>query len=73
MSLTHLFETQLKIYFGKYTPTNQSQVNATSSREIFIQLFFSLVTALRLSSYPEGLVELLGEDGRWGTLCGHYW
>ena len=31
------------------------------------------VTALRLSSYPKGRVELKGQDGRWGTLCGHHW
>ena len=35
-------------------------------------LFF-LVKALRLSSYPEGRVELLDKNGQWGTLCGHYW
>ena len=35
--------------------------------------FYFLVTALRLSSYPEGRVELLDKNGQWGTLCGHYW
>merc|ERR1719402_708983 len=27
---------------------------------------------VRLSSYPKGRVELY-KDGKWGTLCGHYW
>jgi len=31
------------------------------------------VTAVRLRGYPAGLIELLGVDGQWGTLCGHHW